>query len=917
MKIGLQNRDNGKFGAGMLMRFSPREAAQMPFLVGLWVVAALVVIPEPVRATEAVATPPTEVEPITPDEVPQASAAAPGAVAALSDLEQPATTVADWMTQIAQSVVQITDVRVETTEAGLQVVLETAAGELSAPTTRSLGNALIAEFPNAVLALPDGGEFEQFSPAEGIALVTATNLAGDTVQVTITGVDAAPTAAVSAGAEEFVLNVVPGSETNAVTQDDAIQVLVTATRREEPLDRIPRSVTVVEREDIEQQASINRNLREILALEIPGFGPPNQSRNEFGQRLRGRGFQVLIDGVPQNSNAGARALNSISPDAVERIEVIRGPNAIYGAQATGGTINIITRRPSNEPIAVTVEAGLTTSAASNSFFEGDSIANYGRLGVSGTLENFDYGLSVSREEVNGFYDSQGDRIFHERPLDDSLNWNILGTFGLNLGADQRLQLSANHYDSTQNSNYIVDPSVDEFPVGTRTTRGIRVENLEYIGVNEPRDENTFVTLTYTHGNLLGSEVQAQAYYTTRNGIFARPGDDRGGIFDALTAFENDFQNWGGRLQIATPLFINTNLLWGVDYNNDTNESIINIGDPEEFDATSGRVFRRIGERTFLPRYTLEELGLFGQLDWDITDRFLLSGGARYANIYASIPDYTSGLAPQEVFPGIAPRQDIEGGTLSFDDVLLNIGGIYRITDELSLFASFSQGFSIPSLSDTLGIPPAGFSVEGGFVQVEPQKVDNYEIGIRSELGNLQASLSGFYSYSVLGAFRVDTVGRFETGRSPQRNYGVEATLDWQPGQTWLLGTTASWQEGDRGDDSGEFVAIQTPESSPFKLTAYIENQTTPGWRNRLQALLVGDRDRAFNDGIDRAPYEGYVVVDFISSVQVGSGTLNIGIENLLNEDYSTIYNQFSSFFANSRNAPARGRTLSVTYRITF
>ena len=67
---------------------------------------------------------------------------------------QPATTVTDWMAQIEASLVQITGVRLEETEAGLQIILETADGELAAPTTTVSGNALIAEIPNAVLALP-------------------------------------------------------------------------------------------------------------------------------------------------------------------------------------------------------------------------------------------------------------------------------------------------------------------------------------------------------------------------------------------------------------------------------------------------------------------------------------------------------------------------------------------------------------------------------------------------------------------------------------------------------------------------------------------------------------------------------------------------------------------------------------------
>ena len=84
----------------------------------------------------------------------------------LTELDQPATTVDEWLAQTP--LVQITDVRLAETETGLQVVLETADGELPAPTTATSGDALILEFSNTVLA---GEAFEAFGPAEGIAVV--------------------------------------------------------------------------------------------------------------------------------------------------------------------------------------------------------------------------------------------------------------------------------------------------------------------------------------------------------------------------------------------------------------------------------------------------------------------------------------------------------------------------------------------------------------------------------------------------------------------------------------------------------------------------------------------------------------------------------------------------------------------------
>ncbi|MEM8544398.1 MAG: AMIN domain-containing protein, partial [Cyanobacteria bacterium P01_H01_bin.119] len=145
---------------------------------------------------------------------------------ASAPLSQPATTVAEWIAQIEAAWVQITGVRVEATEAGLQVILETADGELPAPTTTVSGNALIAEIPNAVLALPEGDAFQQFEPAGGIALVQVTGLPGDRVQVAITGTDAAPAVEIDAAATALTLSVMPRVAQTG-EGDEAIQIVVT------------------------------------------------------------------------------------------------------------------------------------------------------------------------------------------------------------------------------------------------------------------------------------------------------------------------------------------------------------------------------------------------------------------------------------------------------------------------------------------------------------------------------------------------------------------------------------------------------------------------------------------------------------------------------------------------------------------
>ena len=106
----------------------------------------------------------------------------------------------------------------------------------------------------------------------------------------------------------------------------------------------------------------------------------------------------------------------------------------------------------------------------------------------------------------------------------------------------------------------------------------------------------------------------------------------------------------------------------------------------------------------------------------------------------------------------------------------------------------------------------------------------------------------------------------------------------------------------------------------------VENQTLPGWRNRLQLLDVGDRDRAFDEGVEDFPIESYLLVDLISRISIGSGELQIGIENLFNNQYFPASSQYLGGLSNplAPNLPfdenytaGRGTTLRVLYNARF
>ena len=167
------------------------------------------------------------------------------------------------------------------------------------------------------------------------------------------------------------------------------EMVVSASRVPVPADSVGSAVTVIEREDIQRKQV--RLLSDILR-EVPGValsrGGPVGSLTQV--RIRGAEANqtlVLIDGVEVNDPSGASEfdLSTILADDVQRIEVLRGPqSALYGSDAIGGVINIITiKGEGGTSIRARVEGGsFNTLNATAGVSGADGAVDYA-LGVSG------------------------------------------------------------------------------------------------------------------------------------------------------------------------------------------------------------------------------------------------------------------------------------------------------------------------------------------------------------------------------------------------------------------------------------------------------------------------------------------------------------------------------------------------------
>lgn len=264
---------------------------------------------------------------------------------------------------------------------------------------------------------------------------------------------------------------------------------------------------------------------------------------------------------------------------------------------------------------------------------------------------------------------------------------------------------------------------------------------------------------------------------------------------------------------------------------------------------------------------------------------------------------------------------VTGGTLTFDPTLLNAGAVVDLTRSVNLYASFSQGFSLADVGLYLRSAAEDYVV--GNKKLEAQEVDQYEVGLRGAWSRVGASLAGFRTDSDLGT----TSAGFDMNvvRAPERVYGFEATIDVQPTRTLGLGSTLGWTEGEYFQESADaWYPLNGWRIQPMKFTAYVQQETLPGWSNRLQVLLSGNRHRAFDErpdpqvvGFGQRPVDGYTVVDWLSSISLGPGSLSVGVQNLLNRQYFPVVSQLMRTGGNSSYTAGRGRTLSVGYTVGY
>ncbi|WP_447035163.1 TonB-dependent receptor [Vibrio alginolyticus] len=678
-------------------------------------------------------------------------------------------------------------------------------------------------------------------------------------------------------------------------------MVVTASRSQQLLNDVPRSVTVIDQAQLQSQLNQSRSINDVLSTLVPGMGTSvHGNLSSKGQnQIRGRRVLLLIDGVAQNNRFldFGQELSAIDPQNVERIEVIRGGSAVYGLGAQGGIINVITKMPEEGAVEYRTKVGTSFQEFGSDAFTWNVYQE-----ATGGDKKDQWRLGLGYEQRGGSYDANGDRLPSVNNEDDMDNLNVNGVWNRNIDEDRSLTLTVGVRNITDNDGWCAangdaanGKPAEAVHCGPGYNNGVAGKD----GAKPNDVTRTFANYQARYQDLgfsLGM-LDVTGYWMTQDTetfTLAMKDKNPNSPTFGQTLYghnETDFDRFGVKANISSQIdwaFVT----WGMDV-----------------EQQSFKQPNSVGFYNNTPDVEQFAIAPFAQFTTDVSDNTVLSYGIRYEYVRLSVDDFTVGNTHNNA------GDQVQGGDPYFDKFLFNIGVTHDLTDNHQLFASFAQGMST---NEALRDIRSGNSstVEGA---IKPITTDNYEVGVRGFLGEADYSLAAFYSESDLGStLNVNEAGdALESTRAPEKVWGAEATLGYSILANLRTDSTISWQEGERklNEDSG-WEPLDGTRIAPLKVTSVISYDAYEFGRYNMTLVYSGNRDKEdeITSGAEYA-VDSYFVANAGVDYDLPFGTLSFAVENLFNEDYMTAYAQ--SERNNSRYYNAPGRRFHLNYEVKY
>ncbi len=680
-------------------------------------------------------------------------------------------------------------------------------------------------------------------------------------------------------------------------------IAVTATRAEKEVFLTPTPVSVIDAAALRraQANTVTELFREVPGLDVNGVGvqqPRPIIRGQRGQRIL-----LLQDGMRLNNSRRQQDFGElpglVDVSAVQRVEVVRGPaSVLYGTDAIGGVVNILTRTPDRDGLHG--DLGYT--------YVGAGEAHRGSGNVFGRYGAFDFGLGGSLRDANAYEAPAGsfgaitlaeETAVRRTGVQDRSGYLRLGYSPSEL---QRFFVRTDLYRAEDAAFGFVDP--EDYAPGRakiditypdqrfwKTTLGWQASDLDL-----PFADRIEV-LTWLQDN----ERRLNFDLFVPFGGRAPPG---AGI--QINTFNfTDLRTTGARLEarkLATETLV---LTYGLDFFRDRSENtdssvttVVGFGPPQP----------RIANTPLVPNATYHSVGAFLQGELALTDAFTVILGGRVQNVGAETT----------VTRGVTESLGAKDNTA----FVYAANALYRLTDNLTLVGTVGRAFRSPNLIEWFfdGPTPEGNGYQVRSPDLEPETSINVDVGARWRSRRVMLEAFAFRN-QVENGIRIAPLG-YRVGNLPAfgnvnvqklRYRGIEASgevalpanLTATAGYTWL--------------DTEDALDPSNPIGDSFssRLNAGLRYRAPSGrlWAEYLVRHNGERSDVSLSENPVGDVLPAFTVHDLragITLFQVRGQTHRLGfaVENLTDQLYAEFSN--ISFFR-----PEPRRHLAVTYGVSF
>lgn len=572
------------------------------------------------------------------------------------------------------------------------------------------------------------------------------------------------------------------------------EVVVSTNRTENYLRNSPFAESLVGKEEIQVRPSVS--LPDILQNE-PGVSLLRDGI--WGTEISIRGLNreniiTLIDGsrIATSTDVAAR-LSMIDLNDIERVEVIKGASSsIYGSGATGGIVNIITKSPQHYD---------RFSLNGNVLTEYNTVNNLSVLGGSlyGGSSFWSTKLSGNYRKANNTQTPRGELLnsqFEDYSLSGALN--IFPVDNHKLKIDYQIFRADN----------VGIPGSSVFPEQALVTYPFERRELISAGYEIQNISKTFYKLTAKYSYQLINRDVENIPYIVQN-IPASEGNPARRVSVLKITPSADHKNNNATLQGNFWLFDSHNLAAGIDYwdrsykgERDRYQLIEVLDSAGNVVSTTNQITGEIP----VPNSKYKSLGIFVQDEFKLfNDRLSTTLGLRYdfINITAEKtlnPVYTITNGVLNTNP---PNQNVlwDSTDTNNSSYSANLGFIYSLFSSLDLTLGLGSSFRSPSLEERFQYIDQGSVVRVGNPDLEPEKGQSIDFGIRHYSVNLKILSSFFYSY--FNDLVVEVPGTHDgrnalikTNIGEARIYGFDFSADYNFWQDYILYATASYVKGD-------------------------------------------------------------------------------------------------------------------------